>query len=368
MYFVVLFLVVFLVSFLFVTMEPHEKRRRVIRRYIFAGAVTTFSLGFTILASIGVSRLISPVPYSLVKDDTVAATSATEVPSPDAVTALSSDQLDAQQKEQEQKPLITTYTVKSGDTISEIADQFHISINTIRWANDIPVKGTIKVGDELVILPFSGIEYKVKKSDTLSGITLKYGGNEKEIMDINNLESAKDIVPGDILLIPDGEMPAPKPAPKPVTKTTTSTKTPTSTTSPTTTTSQTPAPTTSSSSFIQPIPGSQLTQGLHAVNAVDFGAPVGTSVRAAAAGTVIIAKNTGYNGGFGKYVVINHSDGTQTLYAHMSAVTISVGATVSQGQVIGRSGNTGRSTGPHLHFEVHGATNPWARNAIGTHY
>jgi murein DD-endopeptidase MepM/ murein hydrolase activator NlpD len=112
--------------------------------------------------------------------------------------------------------------------------------------------------------------------------------------------------------------------------------------------------------FIKPTQGIR-TQGLHGANAVDIGVPVGTSVVASASGKVITAKYGEGNpwfGGYGNHIVIEHSNGIQTLYAHLSGVAVSVGDIVSQGERIGSSGNTGRSTGPHLHFEVRGAKNP----------
>ena len=114
-----------------------------------------------------------------------------------------------------------------------------------------------------------------------------------------------------------------------------------------------------SSGFVHPLPGSIRTQGIHGYNGIDFGAPVGTPVRAAAAGSVIVAKGSGWNGGYGLYVVVKHGNGTQTLYAHMSRLAVSSGSNVSAGQTIGYVGNTGRSTGSHLHFEVRGARNPF---------
>jgi murein DD-endopeptidase MepM/ murein hydrolase activator NlpD len=117
----------------------------------------------------------------------------------------------------------------------------------------------------------------------------------------------------------------------------------------------------SKTTFINPIPGGVLTQRIHDGNAVDFGAPIGTPVLASAAGTVLIAKGSGYNGGYGNYIVINHSNGSQTLYGHLSQVSVSVGETVSQGQKIGLSGNSGKSTGPHLHYKE---SNTGARNTF----
>ena len=101
-------------------------------------------------------------------------------------------------------------------------------------------------------------------------------------------------------------------------------------------------------------------QGIHGYNGVDLGAPIGTSVMAAADGTVVTAKSGGYNGGYGNYVVVQHGNGSQTLYAHMSKVATYAGASVVQGQVIGSVGSTGKSTGAHLHFEIrNGIRNPF---------
>ncbi|HRH55479.1 MAG TPA: M23 family metallopeptidase, partial [Candidatus Paceibacterota bacterium] len=103
-----------------------------------------------------------------------------------------------------------------------------------------------------------------------------------------------------------------------------------------------------------------LSQGIHGWNGVDMSAPSGTPIYAAAGGTVIVSRVGGWNGGYGNYVVIEHAGGVQTLYAHMATDSVSVGETVSRGQNIGTVGNTGQSTGYHLHFEVRGAKNPFS--------
>ena len=101
--------------------------------------------------------------------------------------------------------------------------------------------------------------------------------------------------------------------------------------------------------------------GLQGHNGIDFACSIGTSVKAAEEGEVIRAKwdNTGY----GNYVKIQHEDLTYgvyyTLYAHLSSYAVSVGQRIMKGQVLGYSGNTGNSTGPHLHFELE---LPWSRN------
>lgn len=112
--------------------------------------------------------------------------------------------------------------------------------------------------------------------------------------------------------------------------------------------------------FGNPLPNGRLSQGVHGWNGVDLAAPKGSAVYAAAAGTVIISRASGWNGGYGLYVVVDHGDGTQTLYSHLSADNVTVGQKVTRGQQIGAVGNTGKSTGYHLHFEVRGAKNPFA--------
>ncbi len=311
-------------------------------------------------------------------------------------TSVSSENEPA--KEHADAPAISVYTVKTGDTISSIAQKFGIKQNTLLWANEMTVKSTLKVGQSLVILPINGIQYTVKKNDTISGIAKKFKADEEEILYFNDLENAAAIQPGVELIIPDAEptpaktAPAAKPAVKEVKKTTQATvKAPNPVSAfsekdthehganETKEEKEDSKPSTASGSygiFIAPVIGSVLSQGYHAVNAVDFAAPVGTTVRAAAAGTVIVAKSgcsTGSmknncNGGFGNFIVVSHDNGVQTLYAHLSKISVSVGESVNQGETIGLVGNTGRSSGAHLHFETHGLKNPFTKDKKGTRY
>ncbi|PIQ67135.1 MAG: hypothetical protein COV95_00370, partial [Candidatus Zambryskibacteria bacterium CG11_big_fil_rev_8_21_14_0_20_40_24] len=110
--------------------------------------------------------------------------------------------------------------------------------------------------------------------------------------------------------------------------------------------------------YIKPVNGRR-TQGIHGYNAVDLGAPAGSPIFAAAPGVVIISRNSGWNGGYGRYIVIRHDNGTQTLYAHNSENIVYEGTSVVQGQVVGYVGSSGKSTGPHVHFEIRGAKNPF---------
>ena len=114
------------------------------------------------------------------------------------------------------------------------------------------------------------------------------------------------------------------------------------------------------SGWVHPAPGAVITQGAHGVSGgVDFGAPVGTTVVASDGGTVIKA-SAGYNGGYGTVVEIDHHDGTTSRYAHLSTTLVSAGQTVDPGHALGYIGMTGKTSGPHLHFEIHGGSNQFA--------
>lgn len=240
---------------------------------------------------------------------------------------------------------ISVYTVRAGDSLSQIAAMFDVTANTILWANDLPRASAINPGDTLVILPIAGVRHVVKSGDTIASIAKKYEGNVEEIISFNQLDSTAGLVVGDTIVVPGGAMQA---APVKVVTSVKPTKT-----------SVAGSGSAGSGAFINPVPGAIKTQGLHGYNAVDLAAGVGTPVRAAAGGEVIVAKSSGWNGGYGSYIVIKHKNGVQTLYAHLSKVDVGVGSTVASGQGIGAIGMTGKSTGPHLHFEVRGGKNPF---------
>lgn len=233
---------------------------------------------------------------------------------------------------------ISVYVVREGDTLSGIAAMFDVSVNTIVWGNDLKRNAPLKIGQTLTILPVTGVRYTVKKGDTLASIAKALHGDSEEIIAFNGLES-EVLAAGDQIIVPNGEIPAPAVSPR---------------------TSRAVAGGTSSSAsqsagyFMRPLVGGVRTQGVHGYNGVDIAAPVGTPFLASAAGEVIVARSSGWNGGYGQYIVVRHANGTQTLYAHASQIIVGVGQRVVQGQVIGYVGSTGRSTGAHLHFEIRG--------------
>ena len=230
---------------------------------------------------------------------------------------------------------ISIYVVHEGDTLGEIAEMFGVSTNTIIWANDLKSR-TIREGQELVILPISSVRHTVKSGDTLKSIATKYKANLDEIISYNDIASDIKLAVGDTIIIPDGVLGGSSGASSGVTQTTAS-----------------------AGYYLRPINGGRKSQGIHGYNGVDLAASIGTPVMASASGKVLIARSSGYNGGYGLYIVVSHSNGTQTLYGHLSQVNVSVGESVEKGEVIGAIGNTGRSTGPHLHFEIRGARNPF---------
>ncbi len=241
---------------------------------------------------------------------------------------------------------ISVYTVRPGDTLSTIATMFDVTVNTIMWANDIKSTKGIRPGDSLVILPVTGIRYTVKSGGSLRDIVKKHGGDLEEAALYNGIEPDEILAVGTVVIVPDAELIVPKPETK---KSSAGVKIAV----------RTSGKVPSYSGYYQRPTSGAKTQGIHGYNGVDIGAPVGTPVWASADGEVIIARSGGYNGGYGSYVVVRHSNGTQTLYAHMSRVDVYAGQTVSQGEEIGAVGNSGRSTGPHLHFEIRGAVNPF---------
>lgn len=241
---------------------------------------------------------------------------------------------------------ISLYMVQEGDTLSQVAEMFDVSVNTVVWANELSSNKDIHPGETLLILPISGVQHTIEEGDTLKSIAEEYGADGDsvddfiaEITEYNDISSDTALVVGETLTVPGGEMDMPTPDAY---------------------VSAGSGGSSFSGYLANPMGGwYQKTQGLHGYNAIDFGADYGTPILAAASGKVIVSRVGGWNGGYGNYIVIEHPNGIQTLYSHNSRHAVWQGQTVVQGQVIGYVGSTGRSTGNHLHFEVRGARNPF---------
>ncbi len=238
----------------------------------------------------------------------------------------------------EPKKEIEEYLVEKGDTLSNIASRFDISLETLLWVNDLSRNSLISPGQKLIILPVSGILHIVKEGDTISGVAQIYQAKVDEIVSFNDLSDQDDIFVGDFLIIPEGKMP--KIVPRYV---------------------QVPL---SQNPFICPIPAPcRITQGLHWFNAVDFSnGKCGEPVFAVGGGTV---QRTGYGNISGYYVRILHPNGVVTFYGHLSKIIVNPEQKVFQGQIIGYVGYSGVTmprgpAGCHLHLDVRFARNPFA--------
>lgn len=234
---------------------------------------------------------------------------------------------------------IINYSVEPGDTVQSLAQQFNISVDTLVWVNNISKNSSLKVGQNLVILPVSGVTHIVKSGDTISQISKTYNAKIDEVIAFNSLANEGDIFIGDILIIPGGVMPK-KSVPSVV---------------------QTPL---ADSFFIYPAEG-HITQGIHWYNAVDLANKCGTPVYAAASG-VVQRVRYGWNYGGGNQITILHSGGIVSYYGHLMSMFVKSGDQVTVGDRIGLIGQTGLVTGCHVHFEVIGAKNPLAKYSIGT--
>lgn len=232
---------------------------------------------------------------------------------------------------------IITYTVQIEDTILGIAEKYGLNPNTIVWSNqeltDNPF--LLEIGQQLVILPVDGVYHRVKEGDTVEKLANTYRVPTEVIVGYaqNGLTGAdQPLTAGQMIVVPGGDATPPEPPRPPAVR-------------------QTASSPARGASFAWPTYG-VLTQGywLPAHPAIDLGASTGTTVRAADDGIVAQAGWSSY--GYGNYVAINHYDGYQTLYAHLSRIDVSPGEAVARGEQIGAVGSTGRSTGPHLHFEV----------------
>jgi len=245
-----------------------------------------------------------------------------------------------------------TYIIQEGDTLSEIAEKFNISINTIKWENNIGNKLT--VGKEISILavagePVSGIRHTITQGDTLGKIAEMYEVEVEDVTIFNDID-AKKLTPGKKIIIPNGTK-------RKVIKTKITT----------TSKNSSKISTKSSGSGYYIRPTSVRATSLFGPRwgkyhfGIDYGGPTGTPIVASASGKVTKIRNgctnNGYignrcGGGYGNYMEITHENGTKTLYAHLSKIEVNLNTKVTQGQVIARMGNSGNSTGPHLHFEI----------------
>lgn len=230
---------------------------------------------------------------------------------------------------------VEDYTVKGGETLASIAKKFDVSVDTIKWANDLK-SDLIKPYQVLKIPPVTGIVHKVASGETIYTIAKKYNTNAQNILNFpfNDFEDLDtfSLMAGQTLYVPDGTIEPEKPAYAYQSI------------------SSIQAGTRGSSNFIWPTSGSITQSPVWYHMALDIANSSSPPVLAADSGTVVYAGCL--NWGYGCHVIVDHGNGYQTLYGHLSSYIPNAGDGVSQGSQIGVMGSTGRSTGAHLHFEI----------------
>lgn len=262
------------------------------------------------------------------------------------------------------------HSVQDSETLSAIAVQYGVTVESILWANALSNPNRLKPGDTLVIPPITGVLHVVRKGDTVSSIAKKYKADPQEILTFNLLPADGTLQIGETIAIPGGSIPPPPPAPRqPARKSAPSI----------------PSALPQIAGFFA-LPTIGTTSGrLHAQNGVDFNdgtSDCGHPIFASADGTVTEvnltdSRGTWVNGGYGNMVKILHPNGSTTVYGHLLAGTVLVneGQTVTRGQQVAQMGGgwdrvegkrvrmmgAGYSTGCHLHFEVRGAVNPFGK-------
>jgi murein DD-endopeptidase MepM/ murein hydrolase activator NlpD len=260
---------------------------------------------------------------------------------------------------------ILKYTVKSGDTISRIASRFNITSETILSVNNLNAKDVLRQGQELTILPVDGLLYKVQKDDSLEKVAQKFNIEKSTIIAQNKIENDALAVDKEIIIPGAKKVSITPPAlPKNVPSQTTTRFASLSFNPSDKVSKKTPAVQPETNGFAGQLAwpvagGGKISQRFsYSHPAIDITYDNGVthpSIIAADEGVVVEAEQSGWNGGYGNVIVIDHGNGIQTRYAHNSEVYVSVGDHVKRGQVIGKMGNTGRvygKTGIHSHFEV----------------
>lgn len=249
------------------------------------------------------------------------------------------------------KPSI--HTVQQGDTVGAIAKKYGISVNTVLWANNLTARSVLRLGQNLTVLPVSGVLHEVKRGETLGAISNKYDSEVDKILAANLIKSPTQIQIGQRLVIPDGR-PQQVAAPKPK--------------------AATPTPTPPRLGDVRDVfrppeeaPPSRTIDGVEIVwptvqkrinqyykwrhTGIDINGTLKDATYAVDEGIVTFS---GWNAsGYGNMILIDHGNGMVTRYAHHSKMYVKAGDQVTKGQTIGMVGSTGRSTGPHLHFEIY---------------
>jgi murein DD-endopeptidase MepM/ murein hydrolase activator NlpD len=237
--------------------------------------------------------------------------------------ALQADE-QAEQQNSRVSAVPCTYVVQKGDTLSEIALQYDLDVNLLAEINNLRNNDHIIEG-QVIMLPGTAIPYRVKRGETLSAIALRFGCSEARLAEVNELRDPDYVLAGQQILIPAGQGGGDRQVAGGLPL------------------NQFKWPVVGWISSPYGMRGNAMHEGL------DIAADMGQPVRVVKDGRVVFA---GPRGSYGNTVIVDHGNGLRTLYAHNSRLLVSEGEQVSAGQHIALVGSTGRSTGPHLHFEV----------------
>lgn len=254
---------------------------------------------------------------------------------------------------------VEEYIVKGGDSIGSIAKYYEITTESLLWANSMSSTSVIKPGQKLEIPPSDGVLVVVSKGDTLASLAKKYSASEQAIADFNWLDYPFTLEVSSKLFIPEGKMPS-------TPKTYASTSPSFAVTNQYTKTATSTGGDSKVGRFLKwPVAGhagviSQYYKGYYhtGIDIADRSLP---KIVSAASGTVIFAGCAGYcpplgstygGSGYAWAIQVDHGNGYSTWYAHLKNIYVKSGQKVSAGEVIGQMGSTGRSTGPHVHFEL----------------
>lgn len=239
-----------------------------------------------------------------------------------------------------------TYTVKPNDTPIGISEQFGIKPETLLGGNPFLSEeaSALQPGHILTILPVDGVLHDVLPGESLESVAALYSIPMEDIIgyEANNLEFPYRLYPETQIMVPGATREvwfwtAPQLPSRPSTSDSIG--------------SGIAAQVQGTGVFIWPVGFRRITQHYwYGHPAIDVGLPEGNSVVASDTGTVTWAGWNVY--GYGNLIVINHGNGYETYYAHLSGINVYPGQVVNQGQLIGYSGNSGRSSGPHIHFEI----------------
>ena len=321
-----------------------EKNKNFIVKFFMMkrGRYTRPFLHISAIALLGIGIILSPLVAGTYPVFSQAATDSVNLANGNSEqqSIAVGDNVFATSVSQKPRDKIITYTVQRGDTVSSIAKKFGISNETIEWQNDLS-DDNITPGDSLDILPVTGVAYKVASGDTIYTIAKKLDSDPQKIVDFpfNDFVDPEKftLASGTVLIVPDGVKPSAQG----------------SYIAPVQPQFAASAPgAVSNLGFIWPINGgiSQYASWYHM--ALDITDPIGTPIAASTNGVVSKVSVGTYDGGYGNNVYVDAGNGYQTHYAHMLSVIVSSGQGVKQGQIIGYVGVTGRTTGPHVHFEV----------------